>query len=128
MTGWRTVGEEVWQATGVTSQIEPILLQPVQPWGPAPPVAFCLDIGAALPKALSTERLREAATLHLAALPQGGTWVWTDGSAADGVAKGGAGALIVWPNGEEDVIRTPAGQLSSSYRAEMVASSPGWPN
>ena len=46
--------------------------------------------------------------------------MWTDGSAADGVADGGAGALIIWPNGEEDEIRTPAGRLSSSYRAEMV--------
>ena len=47
--------------------------------------------------------------------------MWTDGSATDGVADGGAGALIIWPNGEEDMIRTPAGRLSSSYRAEMVA-------
>ena len=44
-----------------------------------------------------------------------------NGSVADGMVDGGAGALIVWPNVEENMIRTPAGRLSSSYRAEMVA-------
>ena len=47
--------------------------------------------------------------------------MWTDGSAADGVANGGAGALVVWPDGAEDEIRIPAGRLCSSYHAEMVA-------
>ncbi|KAF0300621.1 hypothetical protein FJT64_003287 [Amphibalanus amphitrite] len=49
------------------------------------------------------------------------TWVWTDGSATDGVLNGGAGALIVWPDGEERSVRAPAGRLCSSFRAEMVA-------
>ena len=121
VTGWRTVGEEVWRATGVTSPIKPLLLQPAQPWDPIPPVSFRLDIGAALPPAPSIERQREVASLHLASLPQRGTWVWTDGSVADGAADGGAGVPIVWPNEDEDTIRTPAGRLRSNYRADIVA-------
>ena len=44
---------------------------------------------------------RDAASQHLAALPQCATWVWTDGSATGGVTNGGAGALIEWPDGDE---------------------------
>ena len=50
--------------------------------------------------------------------------VWTDGSATAGVLDGGAGALIEWPDGEVHELRTPAGHLCSSYRAEMVALQP----
>ena len=71
VSSWRTVGQEVWRATGVTSPIEPLLLLPAQPWDPVPPVSFRLDIGAALPPpAPSIERQRDAASLHLASLPQ----------------------------------------------------------
>ena len=59
--------------------------------------------------------------MHLAALPQCVTWVWSDVSVTEGVTNGGAGALIIWPDGEELEIRSPAGRLCSSYRAEMVA-------
>ena len=95
-------------------------LATVRPWDPIPTVPFRLDIGTALPPATSESRRKEVASLHLASLPQRGTWVWTDGSAADGVANGGAGALNVWPDGDEDEIRIPAGRLCSSYRADMV--------
>ena len=61
------------------------------------------------------------ATFHLPALPQCATWVWTDGSASGGVTDGGAGVLIERPDGAEHEIRTPAGRLCSSFRAEMVA-------
>ena len=121
VTGWRSVGEEIWRAAGITPPIEPLLPQPEPPWDPAPPVFFRLDIGAALPPATSDERRKELATLHLTALPQCATWVWTDSSATGGVSDGGAGAFIERPDGAEHEVRTPAGRLCSSYRAEMVA-------
>ena len=121
VTGWRCVGEEVWRAADISPPIEPILVQPDPPWEPVPPVTIRLDIGAALPPAASDEQRRDAASQHLAALPQCATWVWTDGSATDGVTNGGTGALIEWPDGGELEVRTPAGSICSSFRAEMLA-------
>ena len=63
----------------------------------------------------------ELAEEHLAALPQCATWLWTDGSADGGVLNGGAGALVIRPEGEEAELRVPAGSLCSSFRAEMFA-------
>ncbi|KAF0302217.1 putative RNA-directed DNA polymerase from transposon BS [Amphibalanus amphitrite] len=123
VSGWRGVGEEAWREAGITPpiSIEPLLPRPAAPWEPPPPVSFCLDVGAALPPSATDEQRRDAASHHLAGLPQCATWVWTDGSATEGVTNGGAGALIVWPDDETAEIRTPAGRICSSYRAEMVA-------
>ena len=37
------------------------------------------------------------------------------------MTRGGSGAVIVWPNDETEELRAPAGQLCSSFRAEMLA-------
>ncbi|KAF0297635.1 hypothetical protein FJT64_004847 [Amphibalanus amphitrite] len=123
VSGWRGLGEEAWREAGITPpvSIEPLLPRPAAPWEPPPPVSFCLDVGAALPPSATDEQRRDAASHHLAGLPQCATWVWTDGSATEGVTNGGAGALIVWPDDETAEIRTPAGRICSSYRAEMIA-------
>ena len=48
--------------------------------------------------------------------------VWTDGSAADGgIGRGGGGAAILWPGGEEEMIQEPAGEICSSTTAEAFA-------
>ncbi|KAF0290474.1 hypothetical protein FJT64_001225 [Amphibalanus amphitrite] len=83
-------------------------------------VTFRMDVGSLRAGAAAAEKER-AAALHLASLPQCAVWLWTDGSAAGGVARGGAGAVLVWPDEEAEELRAPAGQLCSSYRAEMVA-------
>ncbi|KAF0307979.1 putative RNA-directed DNA polymerase from transposon BS [Amphibalanus amphitrite] len=123
VSGWRGVGEKAWREAGIAPpiSIEPLLPRPAAPWEPPPPVSFCLDVGTALPPSATDEQRRDAASHHLAGLPQCATWVWTDGSATEGVTNGGAGALIVWPDDETAEIRTPAGRICSSYRAEMVA-------
>ena len=64
---------------------------------------------------------RDAASQHLAALPQCATWVWTDGSATGGVTNGGAGALIEWPDGDEHMYSQSA--LSSLRDGPGVQSS-----
>ena len=120
VTGWRTLGSEVWRAAGVEAPIEEALPPPDPPWVPAPLVTFSLTTGLGPPPTSERHR-REAATLHLASLPQCAVWVWTDGSASEGVLNGGAGALIEWPDGVEREVRAPAGGLCSSFRAEMVA-------
>ena len=47
--------------------------------------------------------------------------MWADGSATGGVTDGGAEALIIYPNEDRHELRTPAGSLWSSFRAEMIA-------
>ena len=47
--------------------------------------------------------------------------MWTDGSADGGVRNGGAGAYIEWPDGTTTELRSPAGRLCSSFRAELTA-------
>jgi len=64
---------------------------------------------------------RAAAEKCLAALPPDATWIWTDGSAEAGVARGGGGAVICLPSGEEHEVRVPAGSMCSSTRAELCA-------
>ena len=70
----------------------------------------------------SDEQRRDAASQHLAALPQCATWVRTDGSATDGVTNGGAGAPIEWPDGGELEVRTPAGSICSSQGCARLMS------
>ncbi|KAF0289104.1 Nucleolar protein 6 [Amphibalanus amphitrite] len=101
--------------------IEPLLPARAPPWEVAacPHVTFSLDIGA-LRRDAPPDELHQAAQRHLASLPQQAIWVWTDGSADAGVRSGGAGAFVEWPDGATDELRVPAGQLCSSFRAEMV--------
>lgn len=122
VTGWREVGHDAWRAAGIALPIEPLLPDRAPPWEVAacPHVSFGLDIGTSRRDA-PAEELRRAAQNHLASLPQRATWVWTDGSADAGVRNGGAGAVVEWPDGAIDELRLPAGQLCSSFRAEMVA-------
>ena len=47
--------------------------------------------------------------------------MWTDGSATGGVLNGGAGALVTYQDGDRHELKTPAGALCSSFRAEMTA-------
>ena len=83
-----------------------------------PTVKFDLQVG--FPAGATDSQRQEAAALRLAALPQCATWIWKDGSAEGGIENGGAGAFER-PDGEVQKLRTLAGRLCWSYRAEMVA-------
>ena len=73
---------------------------------------------------MQEEKVR-AASQHLGSLPQCAVWLWTDDSVEGGVKDGGSGAVIIWPDGEEEQLKTPAGRHWSSYRAEMLALTTG---
>ncbi|XP_043234483.1 uncharacterized protein LOC122387897 [Amphibalanus amphitrite] len=118
--GWRERGRLAWEKAGVALPVEPVLPPRIPPWRRTSGVTFRMDVGPLRAGAAAAERER-AAALHLASLPQCAVWLWTDGSAAGGVSRGGAGAVLVWPDEETEELRVPAGQLCSSYRAEMVA-------
>ncbi|XP_043220268.1 uncharacterized protein LOC122380836 [Amphibalanus amphitrite] len=122
VTGWRGVGHDTWRAAGIVLPIETLLPARAPPWEVAacPHATFSLDIGA-LRRDAPPDELHQAAQRHLASLPQQASWVWTDGSADAGVRSGGGGAFVEWPDGATDELRVPAGQLCSSFRAEMVA-------
>ena len=66
-----------------------------------------------------------AATQYLSALQQCAVWLLTDGSLRTGINNEGSGAVIIWPDGEEEELKTPAGRHCSSYRAEMLALASG---
>ena len=116
VTGWRQVGLEAWSAAGITAPIEPVTPVHAAPWTEAASVVFDLEAGRPLPPGAPPSLRRREAESHLGSLPQEAIWVWTDGSATGGVLDGGAGALIVWPDGEEQEISAPAGGLCWSYR------------
>ena len=46
--------------------------------------------------------------------------MWTDGSSTGGVIYDGVGALIVYTDEDQHELRTAAGSLCSSLRAEMI--------
>ena len=120
VAGWRDVGKETWEAADICLPIEPLLPHRIAPWELCEEIRFNLDVGP-LPMGATPHQRRQAALLHLGSLPQCATWVWTDGSARDGVQNGGAGVFIDFPDGEHQELRQPAGALCSSYRAELVA-------
>ena len=104
--------------------MEPLLPPRIPPWTSGGDVSFQLDVGP-LRLGATAEEKKAAAELHLGSLPQCATWLWTDGSVEGGVKDGGAGAVIIWPDGEEEELKTPAGRHCSSYRAEMLALASG---
>ena len=84
-------------------------------------MTFHLQVGQPLQSTATDQQRREAATEHLAALPQRATWVRTDRSVEAGVLNGGAGAFMDRSDGEEHELRRTAGRICSCFRAEMIA-------
>eukprot|EP00661_Eupelagonemidae_sp_cell13_P005909 gene5909-539_t len=78
------------------------------------------SFGPHTPSDLSPEVRKAAVVATLNALGDFSLQVWTDGSVEDGVRRGGAAAVFA-TRVAEDVVRRPAGQLASSYQAELVA-------
>ena len=80
-----------------------------------------LVIGGDIQRAAHGDIRLAAAERYLATLPAQGVWIWSDGSAEGGLTAGGGGALITLPYGEEREVRTKAGAVCSSTRAELAA-------
>ena len=120
VTGWRDRGRAAWERCQVSLPIEQRVTTGLPPWTPTDGIDICLDVGPLPIGAVAAER-KSAADLHQGALLQCATWVWTDGSATGGVQDGGAGALVIYPDGTSRELREAAGRMCSSYRAEMVA-------
>lgn len=122
-TGWRDLGREALEEVGAANlPFEPRLAVAAPPWTLRADVTVSTTM-TACGKDLAEMNRRAAAEDHPRNLPseEEAIWVWSDGSATDGVANGGGGALILLPDGETKEIRVPAGRICSSTRAELVA-------
>ena len=120
--GWREVGREALNSAGAADlPIEQRLRVTLPPWTATDGITFCLSVGPSGARTASAQLRREAAEAHLQTLPSPAIWVWTDGSADDGVTNGGGGAIIFPPSGDPVEVRAPAGSLCSSTRAELIA-------
>ena len=121
-TGWRDIGRAALAEAGAADAVvEQRLLTPPAPWNSPEGVHIALDVGPGGERRAHPDVRRRAAEACLAALPTDATWVWSDGSAEDGVANGGGGATIAVASGETREVRVPAGALCSSTRAELFA-------
>ena len=100
MTGWRTLGREMWEVAGVGPSIDPALQARARPWEEIGSVAFSLEVGP-LPANATLSQKKDAATAHLGSLPQCATRVWSDGSVEGGPANGGSEVFIEDPDGQQ---------------------------
>ena len=122
VTGWREVAAGALERAGLHGvPIEERLHVTIPPWVDGSRVHFRADVDATIRRDAPDEVRRRAAERHLSSLPEDAVWVWSDGSAEEGVAAGGSGAVVILPSGEELELRAPAGSACSSTRAELVA-------
>ena len=121
-SGWRDIGREALSEAGLADvRVEERLNVTAPPWTTKDGVNIALDVGTRGRRSAPDAVRRSAAEEHLAGLPSRATWIWSDGSAVAGTTQGGGGALIILPSGETREVRTAAGKLCSSTRAELCA-------
>ena len=121
----RRVGR--WMAEGAKIQdaaAEPLALYRCRPPWEADTghVQIVVDLPTPTKRSDPPEVRKEAALRALDLLPPADTTVWSDGSAAGGTTKGGAGAAIHFHRlGRKVEVRAAAGAACSSLRAELMA-------
>ncbi|KAF0287547.1 putative RNA-directed DNA polymerase from transposon BS [Amphibalanus amphitrite] len=121
-TGWREVGAAALAAADARDiPVEARLHHTLPPWADNSTVHFHLDLGPRARRAAPEDVRRAAAEERIRELPEEAVWIWSDGSAEDGVANGGGGALIRTLTEDDWELRVPAGRLCSSTRAELAA-------
>ena len=122
VTGWRAVGLAALDLAGVSgAPVEQRLHVTLPPWTQTDGITFALDVGARGGRDAPDGVRLAAAETCLAALPQEAVYLWTDGSAEAGVSRGGGGAVVRPPSGEETEVRVQASEACSSTRAELTA-------
>ena len=108
-SGWRRIGREALGLAGAEAlAVEPRLQVTPAPWVAPSRVTFYLDVGHRGRRDAPADLRRQAAEKRLATLPSAATWIWSDGSAEDGVARGGGGAHITTGTGEVMEVKVAA--------------------
>jgi ribonuclease HI len=122
---WRSVAQEAVSAAGIAAlPREALHAVPVlPPWATAAMPTFRTMLKEPIRRSDPVDIKRRVAQHTIDDLSEGAALdVYTDGSAQGSNRKGGAGALIIdKANSSEYELLAPAGEFTSSYRAEMVA-------
>eukprot|EP00660_Eupelagonema_oceanica_P013113 gene13113-18449_t len=85
-------------------------------------VTFCTQLARRVKRTDPPEQRRAAVQETLAKLPPADLDAFTDGSAQDGIRRGGSGYVVYTKTGDIACARSvAAGLFCSSYRAELVA-------
>ena len=88
--GWRDTASDALARSGAEGvPVEERLHVTIPPWVDGSRVHFRMDVGTAISRDMPDIVRRRAAEDHLATLPSGAVWVWSDGSAEGGVSAGG---------------------------------------
>ncbi len=107
---WNTPRE----STTLTTKLEP------WKWNTGK-VEFRTDLQGIMGKDDAATKVEEAAQNLLSQTRPHDIVCYTDGSAEDGTANGGAGGVIYIPGEDEILVHKACGTTCSSYRAEMMA-------
>eukprot|EP00756_Hemistasia_phaeocysticola_P039009 Hpha_TRINITY_DN16794_c6_g2::TRINITY_DN16794_c6_g2_i1::g.78938::m.78938 len=119
---WVKKAEQSIEAAGVSGLREEIVNAPLAPWKFDLPITFASDVHGEVSKSDPPEVKKAASLRTLEALPQADWFIYTDGSAVDGVTKGGAGVILIHGATKRSwTFSRAAGSLCSSYRAEVCA-------
>ena len=116
--GWRKIGEKVSKEAGLDKcKREEIVKETIR----TNPDSIKFNTDLITDKTLPPETRREIAEKYINERVPPGARIYSDGSAVSGVADGGAGALLIIPNGVTIDKKAAAGQICSSTRAELQA-------
>ena len=121
---WRRTANRVTQEAGLETAVReatPLTCQ-TRPWRLAgrDRVTLAPTLGTLSRRTPDRTRTEEAMR-ELDRLTPTDWKVYTDGSAKEAIYNGGAGALIIAPDGTTTELKATAGRLCSSYRAELTA-------
>ena len=123
-SGWRDLGRAALARLapeGGAVRFEERLHTIEPPWRDCAGITFQLEVGPGGARDRPPDTRRRAAEERLEILPTDATWIWSDGSASDGVHSGGGSALITGSGGDAREVRVAADRLCSSTRAELFA-------
>jgi len=120
---WRDIAKASALEAGLEAfQRDPISITSIYPpWQPAPNITINTNIDVPIKKEDPDYIRKTAAMAYLETLPNATTSVWTDGSATESNKNGGSGVWIQYSNSTTQSLSCPAGAITSSLRAEMVA-------
>ena len=121
-TSWRNRGEKISNDAALLGMIRENIINPnkIPPWNTNSCFVTKTTLSRNYKKSEPPHVLKQLALETMSNLPRTNITIWTDGSATGGTTNAGSGVYIQY-NGQEAVIRKPAGRIAPSYKAELIA-------